>query len=396
MSKSFEIFKNKINKKTKSKKIIKITMDKAFKIPPKSPENIISPENLVDCLRKLIGVKFKFTGKPRTDGSSLRKLIARTIFEQNISPEANAGDYEIMPPRQKGVPRLIRELIDTYIVTTGESYNLQVWNRVPNSNSILVNYTSGDKIQCKDIRLIFIKVNTTEEIIESIIVLTPEYIEKKFGKFGKPTIKHQLMISNKIRDRIIKSEDSILTFNDTDKLTYQVRHDYKETPLAMLKGPDLKHLFSIQLLLEMTAKRIIGITLEANDTKNRGQALERLILQLLGYSENNIKGLAGGYPDIPNQLLEVKVQDSPTVDLGKYSPEFEDSIMPEIGITTKDIRYLIALTNAQTGLIEGVVLVPGEKLGEVFTYVSETSYKCQRSIPMAFFEKHKGQCVFNP
>jgi hypothetical protein len=146
----------------------------------------------------------------------------------------------------------------------------------------------------------------------------------------------------------------------------------------------------------MVAKKLIGKTLETNDTKNRGQALERLVLLLLGYSEDNLQGLAGGYPDIPNQLLEVKVQDSPTVDLGKYTPEIEELVMENSNITTRDIRYLIALTNPQTNIIEGIVLVSGEKLGDIFTYVSDTSFKCQRSIPMSFFEGLKGKCVFNP
>jgi len=146
----------------------------------------------------------------------------------------------------------------------------------------------------------------------------------------------------------------------------------------------------------MVAKKLIGKTLESNDTKNRGQALERLVFQLLGYSEENLQGLADGYPDIPNQLLEVKVQDSPTVDLGKYSPETEELVMEDSNVTTADIRYLIVLTNPQTNIIEGIVLAPGERLGEIFTYVSDTSFKCQRSIPMSFFENYKGQCLFNP
>jgi hypothetical protein len=57
---------------------------------------------------------------------------------------------------------------------------------------------------------------------------------------------------------------------------------------------------------------------------------------------------------------------------------------------------LIALTNPKTGIIEGIILAPGEKLGEIFTYVSDMSYKCQRSIPMSFFDSLTGQCVFNP
>jgi len=371
-------------------------MDKLFQTPPLSPVMVKSPEKLIDSLKSLIGTSFHLSGKPRTDGSSLRKLVSNALLSSGISPEVDAGNFEFIPTKKKGVPRLIREMVDTYIVTSGDSYNLQVWNRYPNSQSALVKYMNGEVIRSKDIRLIFIKIDTENELIDSIAILTPEYIETTFGKFGKPTIKHQLLILPKQRETIIKNENSILSFRDTKNLTYRIRHTYESTPANMLREPDFNDLFSIQLLVEMVAKKLIGKTLETYDTKNRGQALERLVLQLLGYSEENLHSLAGGYPDIPNQLLEVKVQDSPTVDLGKYSPETEELVMEDSNVTTGDIRYLIALTNPQTNIIEGIVLVPGERLGEIFTYVSDTSFKCQRSIPMSFFEGLKGKCVFNP
>ena len=94
--------------------------------------------------------------------------------------------------------------------------------------------------------------------------------------------------------------------------------------------------------------------------------------------------------------MEVKVQDSPTVDLGKFSPEKEEFVIREKNLTTFDIRYLIALTNPKTEIIEGVILSPGEKLGEIFSYVSDQNYKCQRTIPMEFFDKYYGKSVFNP
>ena len=119
-------------------------------------------------------------------------------------------------------------------------------------------------------------------------------------------------------------------------------------------------------------------------------------MDLLGYTLVDKDLLYGAYPDIPNQLLEVKVQDTQTVDLGKFSPEHEEIINKELNLTTYDVRYLIALTNPKTETIEGIILSPGEKLGEVFSYVSDKSYKCQRSIPMSFFEKYKGKVVINP
>lgn len=94
--------------------------------------------------------------------------------------------------------------------------------------------------------------------------------------------------------------------------------------------------------------------------------------------------------------MEVKVQDSPTVDLGRFSPEKEETVIEGKDLTTYDVRYLIALTNSNISIIEGIILTPGEKLGELFSYVSAQSYKCQRSIPMSFFDKHYGKAVFNP
>lgn len=132
----------------------------------------------------------------------------------------------------------------------------------------------------------------------------------------------------------------------------------------------------------MVAKKLIGKKLESKSTKNRGQALERMVLELLGYEMSDSESLVGGYPDIPNQLLEVKVQDSPTVDLGKFTPEKEEIVNRENSLTTFDVRYLIALTDFKTVIIEGIILTPGGKLGEMFTYVSDVSYKCQRAIPI--------------
>ena len=93
---------------------------------------------------------------------------------------------------------------------------------------------------------------------------------------------------------------------------------------------------------------------------------------------------------------QLVIKDAHTVDLGRFSPEKEETLIEEFNITTFDVRYLIALTNPRTQIIEGVILAPSKKLGELFSYVSNESYKCQRSIPMAFFEKYYGQCVFNP
>lgn len=371
-------------------------MNKEFKIPPKSPLNLTELERLVKYFEELIDFPFELTGKPKTDGSKIRKLVASILEKHQIPEPANPKDFEIVPPRRKGVPKITREFIDTYVVTSGNTYNLQVWNRSPASDTLLIKYESKQSLKCTDVRFVFVKIDIIKQVIASIIILTPKYIEKRFGKFGKQTIKHQLLISSKVREDIYRSESKILSFADSKKLSYYIRNDYESPSSDMVKEPDLKQFFSIKLLKSLVAEKLIGVQLEDIDTKSKGQLLERKVLELMGYKSNKSDLLYGAFPDIPNQLLEVKVQESPTVDLGKFTPENEEVVMEDLGFTTFDVRYLIALTNPRTGIIEGVILSPGEKLGELFSYVSSVNYKCQRAIPMSFFDSHYGEAVFNP
>lgn len=371
-------------------------MNKDFKVPPKSVKMLTDSDTLAGYFSELVGQPFTLTGKTRTDGSNIRKLIASTLEKHHLPELAEQGQFEIAPPKAKGVPKITREFIDTYIVTSGTSYNLQVWNRIPAAEALLIKYESGESLKCTDVRFVFVRIDAENNKIASVIILTPEYIEQKFGRFGKPTIKHQLLISGKVRKEIYAREDKILSFPDSKKLSYHVKDNYDPPKSGMAEEPDIQHLFSIRLLKEMVVGQLIGFKLNAAATKNRGQALEKKVLELLGYGVKESDLLYGAFPDIRNQLLEVKVQDSPTVDLGKFSPEKEEIVIENSELTTFDVRYLIALTNPKTEIIEGIILSPGEKLGELFSYVSAQSYKCQRTVPMSFFDNHYGKSVFNP
>ena len=371
-------------------------MNKEFKTPPKSVKMLTSPQKLATYFSEIIGKPFILTGKTRTDGSNIRKLIASVLEKYPLPELAEVGQFEIVPPKAKGVPKIAREFIDTYMVTSGDSYNLQVWNRLPANQILLVKYESGESLKCTDVRFVFVRIDIQKNTVASIIILTPEYIEQKFGKFGKPTVKQQLLISNKARKSILASAEKTLSFPDSKKLSYYIRHDYFPPKTGMVTEPDIKNLFSIALIKNLVSKELIGLKLDAASTKNRGQALEKKVLQLLGYEVKEKDLLYGAFPDIKNQLLEVKVQDIQTVDLGRFSPEREEIVIESSNLTTFDVRYLIALTNPKTEIIEGLILSPGEKLGELFSYISDESYKCQRTIPMNFFEKYNGKSVFNP
>lgn len=359
------------------------------KKPPKCKSVISTPEELVEALRPLIGQTIPMTGKSRTDGSNFRKIITNHLLS-NYMPET-ADEYEIVPPKQKGVPAFLREYIDTYIVTTGNSYNLQVWNRNPNSASVQVDLKNGETLLASDVRFVLGKINE-DNCIETIVIMTPDYIENRFGKFGKPTIKQQLIISNKKREDIIRNGGMVIADSNLPKEILACEDEMINEEVRI--KDESNKVLPIEMIYQRISGKLLGKKLDISlSTKQRGQQLERMVAYQLGYRDVQ-EGLEGGYPDIRNQMLEVKVQDSPTIDLGKYSPQFEEQINDNF--TTRTIRYLIALTNATDGAIDGLILCPGEELGKNFTYVAEKSFKCQRSIPMSFFEAFKGEVVFNP
>jgi hypothetical protein len=362
-------------------------MDKKLKVPPQNKQNLTSPQTLAKKLEPLIGMDFNLTGKSRTDGSNLRKLIAKTLLENNPPFGADKSDYEL--PNKKGVPKILLEYVDTYIVTSGATYNLQVWNRNPSSSSVQIQYLNGDTLKSDEVRFVLVKINMAEQQIESIVVLTPSYIVDRFGVFGKPTIKTQLIISNKMRQMVIDSRDSILFYADTLGSKLIKNFSIHDEPTA-------KSLLPMESIREIVVEKIIGQKIPPSSTKNRGQLLESIFVKALGYKLLDNESLAGGYPDIRNQALEIKIQDSPTVDLGKYSPEFEEIVPNCSGFTTKSMRYCIVLTNPITHIAEGAVLSVGDKLGLHFTYIANKSYKSQRSIPISFFETIMGKSIFNP
>lgn len=370
-------------------------MDEILKQPPASKTSLTSPEELAEKLRVLINRPFKITGKARTDGSNVRKLVASVLASDSPPDTAPKGAYQVVPPRKKGVPKILLEYVDTYIVTTGSTYNLQVWNRNPASESIQVQYGDGEQLNSSEVRFVFVKVNANSNVITGVAVLTPDYIVKKFGQFGKPTVKSQLMISQSARENILKSPGSLI-FHDDDVSIGNPENKNNLSKYSIHDMPTSDSLLPLSTIKDFVASRIIGQTIAPGAMKTRGQELERLFARTLGYKMRGGDFLIGGYPDIRNQALEVKVQDSPTVDLGLYSPEFQEDVPACSGFNTRNMRYFIALTNPASNMIEGGVLCGGSKLGNHFTYVSSKSYKCQRSIPMTFFNGINGKSVFNP
>ncbi len=91
----------------------------------------------------------------------------------------------------------------------------------------------------------------------------------------------------------------------------------------------------------------------ADQERNRGAALHKLVCGALGYLSYQDDGQ---FPDVRHQLLEVKLQTSPTIDLGLVTPEsIEPLDVPMIGgrqIRHCDVRYGIFYGNITNGTVE--------------------------------------------
>jgi len=115
--------------------------------PPQSVNEVLTFSKLQELLSPLVGKTFILSGKIKTDGSQFRKLVSDLILSHGINL-AQSNDFEYVPPKKKGVPRILAQLLDTYLVTSGDDYNLQIWNRIPNSDNVLVKYKNGNRILC--------------------------------------------------------------------------------------------------------------------------------------------------------------------------------------------------------------------------------------------------------
>lgn len=100
----------------------------------------------------------------------------------------------------------------------------------------------------------------------------------------------------------------------------------------------------------------------ANQERSRGASLHRLVCEALGYTSY---GDDGRFPDVRNQLLEVKLQTAATIDLGLVTPDSE-ALLDLGGADAPqtrhcDVRYALfaAETDGETVQLKGLYLTTG-------------------------------------
>lgn len=266
------------------------------------PHLFLSTNELEDILRKsLVGISLE--GLPlRTRSKVVKSLICKAL------------GYDIPNSFKKTQPRFPGQNFDIYIQ---KSMNVQIWNEE-------IDLTR---------RYVFIKVNPDDIITNVKVILGTQLIQ--YDNTGTLTQKYQA--------KMISYSDSILfSSQDTNTLLPLLSHsDVFSIEDNPNDPPQKGKLLSIENIFKKL-KRLVGEKIDykgATQERNRGAEVHALICKLLGYKTYKDDGT---YPDILNQLLEIKLQTSPTIDLGLHSPLDNDPIISNnTEICSRDIRYIV-------------------------------------------------------
>src|SRR3990172_9256028 len=123
----------------------------------------------------------------------------------------------------------------------------------------------------------------------------------------------------------------------------------------------------------------------------RGAELHRIVCRYLGYADFKDDGK---FPDIRNQLLETKLQTSPTIDLGLVLPSSQEPLdIPQIQDRTIrhcDVRYAVfyAQTDGARVKLTHLFLTTGESFFRRFRQFQGNiiNRKLQIPLPRNFFD----------
>lgn len=249
---------------------------------------------------------------------SLKGLPLRTRSKVVKEKICFALGYPTPSTFKKTQPRFLGQCFDTYIQ---KSNNLQVWNEelAPSRRYVIIKVDNNDLIQ-----VVRVVNGDMLAVLDTTGTLTQKYQARL--TVGKDVSE---LISPEDSDRI---KSILVTKNNSTNLGDPT--DY----------PSVETLLPIGLVYEKL-RILVGKSFPdtgSDQERNRGGFLHKMVCHALGYKEYKDNGQ---FPDVPNQLIEVKLQTSPTIDLGLASPDSKEVLdIPKIDgkqIRHCDIRYAI-------------------------------------------------------
>lgn len=301
-------------------------------------------------------------------GLSLANLPLRTRSKRVKELVCSALGYPIPSSFKKSHPRFPGQDFDTY---TQKANNLQIWNEEvsPSRRYVLIRLDEKHKI---------IRVR----IVDGTVI-------SSLDKTGTLTKKYQASLV------VGKKSAELVAENDTAYLSRFIgpeEHLPKLHAFSPVQAPIAGEIMPIKTVFN----RLIGLIgsqfrdAGSDQERNRGEGLHKLVSKRLGFADHKDDGQ---FPDIRNQLIEVKLQTSPTVDLGVVRPNSE-----EILISTQvndhivrhcDVRYALFYARIQNGMVilTHLFLTTGERFFGRFPQLQGRvlNQKLQVPLPSDFF-----------
>lgn len=276
-----------------------------------------------------------------------------------------AMGYPVPKSFTKTKPRFPGQNLDVYVQ---KADNLQIWNE------------QIDPLR----RYAIIRVNDAS-VITAVRVVTGATIAL-LDRTGKLTQKFQAS------RRPDFTGSKLVSLVDTNNLI-EVLQPAASPPSALgspTDRPDVGQVLPIAGIYSRLSS-LVGTRLAYGDMdqeRHRGAALQRIVCQALGYKSY---ADTGQFPDILNQVLEVKLQTSRTIDLGLVSPDSQ-SAAQEVGkdIRHCDVRYAIFFASrigVSDLVLNEVVVSTGEAFFREFQRFEGkvTNTKIQIPLPSDFF-----------
>ena len=269
--------------------------------------------------------------------------------------------YPVPTSFKKTQPRFPGQNFDTYVQ---KANNLQIWNEEVTPTR----------------RYVLIRIDGQSRVTRVRVVTGVELAA--LDTTGTLTTKFQASSRTPVTDSILVSEADTENFE-------QFRHKDQATApdsLAVSLVPDnlipIRDLFS--RLIELR-----GMTISdpgADQERIRGTLIHKMAQKVLG-QEAHVD--TGQFPDVPDQLLEVKLQTSPTIDLGLVSPDSTEPLTGCSGCRHCDVRYAVFYPESDRSelLVNHLVLSTGQDFFSFFRKFGglEVNRKIQLHLPSDFF-----------
>ncbi|MCL2525057.1 MAG: restriction endonuclease [Betaproteobacteria bacterium] len=299
-------------------------------------------------------------------GISLAGLPLRTRSKVAKEHVCRVLGYPVPKSFKKTQPRFLGQLFDTYVQ---KSNNFQLWNEELSPTR----------------RYVLIRLSSTG-VITKVKVVTGSTLAR-LDTTGTLTQKYQARcIPEETKSELIVSEDAELL---RPFIATEVDLQHVATPVSYPLAGSILSIAALHARLS----NLIGSTFKDSghdQERNRGAELHRLVCSTLGYTNYQDDGQ---FPDIRHQLLEVKLQTSPTIDLGLVLPSSTEPLdIPKIAgrqVRHCDVRYAIfcAHTDGAKVTLTHLILTTGEAFFNRFPLFQgkRLNKKLQIPLPGDFF-----------